>query len=109
MVTLVTVSVEDVTTCLCERRRQVTAFLNQRFENRWIGRRGPIPWPPRSPDLTPLNSLLWCLMKEMTYMTRVHRREELWYRIMEGGAYIREPQNDLTCSKLLFGMSKVVH
>jgi hypothetical protein len=26
------------------------------FPNRWIGRDGPIPWPPRSPDITPLDS-----------------------------------------------------
>jgi hypothetical protein len=29
-------------------------FLNEIFGNRWIGRLGPITWPPRSPDLTPL-------------------------------------------------------
>jgi hypothetical protein len=33
--------------------RQGTACLNQLYESRRIGRRGPIPWPPRSPDLTP--------------------------------------------------------
>ena len=27
--------------------------LNGKFPNRWIGRGGPVPWPPRSPDLTP--------------------------------------------------------
>jgi hypothetical protein len=37
---------------------QVTAFLNQRYGNYWIGRRGPVPWPLRSPDLTPLDLFL---------------------------------------------------
>lgn len=32
--------------------RIVTDFLNVTFEENWIGRRGPILWPPRSPDLT---------------------------------------------------------
>lgn len=32
----------------------VTTLLNQNF-NEWIGRHGPITWPPRSPDLTPLD------------------------------------------------------
>jgi len=27
------------------------------FPNRWIGRDGPVPWPPRSPDITPLDFL----------------------------------------------------
>ncbi|KAG5892168.1 hypothetical protein JTB14_026406 [Gonioctena quinquepunctata] len=35
--------------------RDVREFLNNCFPRRWIGRRGPIEWPPRSPDLTPLD------------------------------------------------------
>ena len=31
----------------------VTDVLNERFPDAWIGRGGPIPWPPRSPDLSP--------------------------------------------------------
>ena len=30
-------------------------FLNETFPNRWVGRKGPTPWPPRSPDITPLD------------------------------------------------------
>jgi hypothetical protein len=33
----------------------VRRFLDNQFERRWIGRRGPMEWPPRSPDLTPLD------------------------------------------------------
>jgi len=33
----------------------VTEVLNERFLDAWIGRGGPIPWPPRSPDLSPLD------------------------------------------------------
>jgi hypothetical protein len=28
------------------------------FPGRWVGRDGPIPWPPRSPDITPLDFYL---------------------------------------------------
>ena len=38
---------------------EVCQFLNKTFSDRWIGRDGPIPWPPRSPDITPLNFFLW--------------------------------------------------
>jgi len=34
--------------------RRVREFLNESFRNRWLGRGGPVAWPPRSPDLTPL-------------------------------------------------------
>jgi hypothetical protein len=53
---------------------QVATHLNQRYENHWIGCRGPIVWPWRSPDLTPLHFLLLDLLKEMTYRTKVHER-----------------------------------
>lgn len=37
----------------------VRAALDTRFPGRWIGRSGPIAWPPRSPDLTPLDFFFW--------------------------------------------------
>ena len=33
----------------------VTDVLNERFPDAWIGRGEPIPWPSRSPDLSPLD------------------------------------------------------
>ncbi|KAJ8961510.1 hypothetical protein NQ318_014760 [Aromia moschata] len=41
----------------------VTHFLNNRYEL-WIGRQGPIRWPPNSPDLTPLDNLMWGYLKD---------------------------------------------
>jgi hypothetical protein len=35
--------------------RQVTAFLNESFQNRYIGRQCQYAWPPRSPNLSSLN------------------------------------------------------
>ena len=31
----------------------VRAYLNNKRPNNWIGRGGPVSWPPYSPDLTP--------------------------------------------------------
>uniref|UniRef100_V5G0A7 Transposable element Tc3 transposase n=1 Tax=Anoplophora glabripennis TaxID=217634 RepID=V5G0A7_ANOGL len=33
----------------------VRQFLDDHFPGHWIGRRGPVEWPPRSPDLSPLD------------------------------------------------------
>ncbi|GBN11174.1 hypothetical protein AVEN_184729-1 [Araneus ventricosus] len=33
----------------------VRDFLDETFPDRWIGRDGPTPWPPRSPDITSLD------------------------------------------------------
>ncbi|XP_026828441.1 uncharacterized protein LOC113562655 [Ooceraea biroi] len=41
--------------------------LNEKFANRWIGRGGPVGWPARSPDLTPLDFFLWGILKDMVY------------------------------------------
>eukprot|EP00731_Ephydatia_muelleri_P014451 Em0008g171a len=34
---------------------RVRAWLDGKLEDRWMGRGGPIPWPARSPDLSPLD------------------------------------------------------
>ena len=39
--------------------REVREYLNEEFPNRWIGRSGPVNWPPRSPDLTKMDFFLW--------------------------------------------------
>ena len=52
--------------------RQVRDFLNANFPDMWIGRGGPLAWPPRSPDLTRLDFFLGiceacCLPRRQTY------------------------------------------
>ena len=39
-------------------------WLNEKFGERWIGRRGFIEWQPRSPDLSPCDFLLWGVLKD---------------------------------------------
>jgi hypothetical protein len=48
--------------------RDVTRFLNQTFPRRWIGRGGYSPWPPRSPDLTPVDFSFWGFVKDNVYI-----------------------------------------
>lgn len=59
----------------------VRQFLNDTFHNRWIGRRGPIEWPPRSPDLTLLDFFLWGYLKNKVYVNRPNDIESLKDRI----------------------------
>jgi len=46
-------------------------FLDATFSNRWIGREGPTHWPPRSPDITPLDFFLWGYVKDKVFSTPV--------------------------------------
>ena len=38
--------------------RNTRQYLNNTFSNRWIGLNGPVAWPARSLDMTPLNFFL---------------------------------------------------
>jgi hypothetical protein len=48
--------------------KEVTDFLNRKFSEKWIGRGGPITWPPRSPDLTPFDFLFRGYIKDAVYV-----------------------------------------
>ena len=62
---------------------RVRRSLNEHFPNRWIGRDGPIPWPARSPDVTPLDFFFWGFVKGRVFKTPVHDIEDLKQRIRE--------------------------
>jgi len=42
-------------------------FLDEQLPNRWLGRRGPVEWSPRSPDLTPMDFLFWGVVKNKIF------------------------------------------
>ena len=48
---------------------------------RWIGKSGPIEWPARSPDLTPLDFFLSGYLKSKVFKTPPQSLEELQERI----------------------------
>uniref|UniRef100_A0A1Y1MEB7 Tc1-like transposase DDE domain-containing protein n=1 Tax=Photinus pyralis TaxID=7054 RepID=A0A1Y1MEB7_PHOPY len=60
----------------------VREFLDEKFPGQWIGRRGPIEWPARSPDLTPLDFFLWGHLKSVVYKTEPASINDLRYRIV---------------------------
>lgn len=64
-------------------------YLNQNYADRWIGRAGPQPWPPRSPDINPLDFFLWGHLKSLVYRTPVQNEEDLRNRIQESCEIIR--------------------
>ncbi|CAF3023534.1 unnamed protein product [Rotaria sp. Silwood2] len=49
--------------------RTVRNWLDNNFPLKWIDRRGPTSWPPRSPDLTPCDFFLWGWAKNEVYKT----------------------------------------
>jgi len=68
----------------------VRRFLDATFPNRWIGRDGPTPWPPRSPDITPFDFFLWRYVKDKVFWTPVADITSLKARITDGIATVTE-------------------
>lgn len=69
---------------------RVREHLNVAYPNRWIGRLGPILWPPRSPDLNPLDFFYWGCLKEDVYKEPINNIEELRTRILTAAGKINE-------------------
>jgi hypothetical protein len=57
-------------------------YLDMNFPGLWVGHDGPIPWPPRSPDITPLDFFLRGYVKDIVYKTHVISFDELKLRIV---------------------------
>lgn len=63
-------------------------WLDRNFPHQWIGREGPMYWPPRSPDLTPLDFFLWGYVKSKVYVTEPLNVSDLKHRISSACAEI---------------------
>jgi hypothetical protein len=61
----------------------VRSWLNEKFEDRWIGRGGTISWAPRSPDMTPLDFFLWGHIKNNIYKTSIGDLDDLKCKITQ--------------------------
>ncbi|GFV27123.1 putative DD41D transposase [Trichonephila clavipes] len=56
----------------CHTARATIDLLKDTFGDRLISRFGPVNWPPRSCDLTPLDHFLWGYVKSLVYADKQH-------------------------------------
>ncbi|KAG8227213.1 hypothetical protein J437_LFUL003419 [Ladona fulva] len=47
---------------------EVKLYFNEHLPRHWIGRRGLMEWPLRSPVLTPMDFFLWGNMRDNVYV-----------------------------------------
>jgi hypothetical protein len=73
----------------CHYALIVREWLNNNFPERWIGRNGPVAWPPRSPDLNPCDFFLWGYIKSLVYATQINTIEKLRERVENAATVIR--------------------
>jgi hypothetical protein len=69
--------------------RAVRDFLSNTYHGRWRGRRGYIAWPPRSPDLKPLDFYLWEQVKTLVYAASVDNKVAVHRRTVDACQTIR--------------------
>jgi len=62
--------------------------VNALLPNRVVSRNGDIPWPPRSPDLTPCDYFLWGYLKTKVFETSPRTIADLKQRIQDEVAAI---------------------
>lgn len=69
--------------------RDVRLYLDETLPGRWVGRRGAAAeYPPRSPDLTPLDFYLWGTVKNEVYRQKPATINELRDKIVASCAAI---------------------
>lgn len=54
----------------------VRDYLNERFEQNWMGNNGPIPWLARSPDFNRCDFYLWRKVKESAFFMPPEPQDE---------------------------------
>lgn len=54
----------------CHTAHVTIDLLKETFDERIISRNGPVNWPPRSCDLTPLDYFLWGYVKSLVYANK---------------------------------------
>lgn len=70
--------------------------LTAMFDDCWIGRFGPRRWPPRSPDLTPLDFFLWSGLKDEVYARESSTDEEMKEKIIAAFHKLRVSSSERT-------------
>ncbi|GFW65388.1 uncharacterized protein TNCV_396541 [Trichonephila clavipes] len=61
----------------CHTARATIDLLKDTFGDRLISRFGPVNWPPRSCDLTPLDYFLWGYVKSLAYADKPQMLDHL--------------------------------
>jgi len=78
---------------------QVREHLTATYNSHWIGQGRSMAWPPRSPDLTPMDFFLWGHIKALFYMLPVDFEEDLSAHIIEAAGTIRQQPGIFECTR----------
>ena len=80
----------------------VPQYIDEQLLNRWIGRRRPVEWPPRSPNLTPMDFFFWGVLKDKVFSRRPRTVDDMIRCIRE--AYQLDDNKEL-CAKVCLSVA----
>ncbi|GFV61957.1 uncharacterized protein TNCV_4107611 [Trichonephila clavipes] len=86
----------------CHTARATIDLLKDTFGDRLISRFGPVNWPPRSCDLTPLDYFLWGYVKSLVYADKPQTLDHLEDNIRRVIADIRPQMLENWTSRLVY-------
>ncbi|GFX55219.1 uncharacterized protein TNCV_1156761 [Trichonephila clavipes] len=84
----------------CPTARATIDLLKDTFGDRLISRFGPVNWPPRCCDLTPLDYFLWGYVKSLVYADKPQTLDHLEDNIRRVIADIRPQMLEKKSSKI---------
>ncbi|GFU53978.1 uncharacterized protein TNCV_5057011 [Trichonephila clavipes] len=68
--------------------RNVRNHLDTVYGQHWIGRGGPVTWPPRSPDISCSDLFFWGHIKSLVYESPVTSAEDLVARLSVAAGHV---------------------
>jgi hypothetical protein len=68
--------------------RLCVQYLNEWMGDMWIGTNGPVRWPARSPDLTPLDTFVWAFIKDKVFASETTDLEHLKNKITHASSLL---------------------
>ncbi|KAL5470928.1 hypothetical protein EMCRGX_G028987 [Ephydatia muelleri] len=83
-------------------------WLNETFGTKLIGRGGPLEWPARSPDLTPMDFWLWGYLKEKVYAHNPKTVDQLQVVVAQEMSALDPAMIQWVCVRSSYGINPLV-
>jgi len=89
--------------------KPVRSWLDEKFKQRWMGRGSSnLPWPARSPDITPCDFFMWGFLKSKVYVQDILNIADLKEKITEAFLEITKDMLSDVFSNYWYRLEKVV-
>lgn len=78
----------------------VRKYMNKKYGERWIGKDGPIPWPPKTEDLSPMSVYVWPQIRKYVYTQEFKTVKELQQKITNAFEKLKNDRGKLEQARI---------